>query len=99
MTKNINKKGRYSVSLKEAVAWEAMIGEKSMAQIASQYGVSVDQVQEWREQGKEGIRAAFKNRSKRERELERELELTRRALCKREIELEWLTKKSKELGL
>lgn len=59
MTKNLNKKGRYSVSLKETVAWEAMIGEKSMAQIASQSGVSVDQVQEWREQGKEGIRAAF----------------------------------------
>lgn len=48
----------------------------------------------------EGITGAFRKGAKsREKELEEQLVLLRNALCKREIEVEWLTKKSKELGL
>lgn len=35
----------------------------------------------------------------REKALEEQNELLKSLLCKRELELEWLTKKSKELGL
>lgn len=42
---------------------------------------------------------AFRNRNPRERNLEREVETLKSIVCKREMELEWLAKKSRELGL
>lgn len=100
MAKNIHKRGRYSSAMKESVAMEALMGHKSEQQIASDYQISPELVRQWKQQAMEGITGAFRKGAKsREKELEEQLVLLRNALCKREIEVEWLTKKSKELGL
>ena len=99
MTKKISKKGRYSTSLKDEVAKQAILGLKSVEQLASDFKLSPDLVRQWRDQVQEAITDAFRNRNARERELEAQVEALKSVVCKREIELEWLTKKSKELGL
>ena len=79
---------------------EALMGHRSEQQIASDYQISPELVRQWKQQAMEGISGAFlKGVKTREKELEEQLVLLRNALCKREIEVEWLTKKSKELGL
>lgn len=92
--KNIHKRGRYSSAIKESVAMEALMGHKSEQQIASDYQISPELVRQWKQQAMEGISGAFRKGVKtREKELEEQLVLLRNALCKREIEEEWLTKK------
>lgn len=44
MTKKISKRGRYKASLKEEVAKQAIMGIKTVEQIASDFGVSPDLV-------------------------------------------------------
>lgn len=99
MTKKISKRGRYKASLKEEVAKQAIQGIKTVEQIASDYKVSPELVRQWRDQAQEALMDAFRNRNPRERNLEREVETLKSIVCKREMELEWLTKKSRELGL
>ena len=99
MTKKISKRGRYKASLKEEVAKQAIMGIKTVEQIASDFGVSPDLVRQWRNQAQEALTGAFRNRNTRERNLESQVEALKSVVCKREMELEWLSKKAKELGL
>lgn len=99
MTKKISKRGRYKASLKEEVAKQAIMGIKTVEQIASDFGVSPDLVRQWRNQAQEALTGAFRNRNTRERNLESQVEVLKSVVCKREMELEWLSKKAKELGL
>lgn len=99
MTKKISKRGRYSAALKEEVAKQAILGIKTVEQIASDFKVSPELVRQWRDMTKEAIAGAFRNRKPRERELEAQVETLKSIVCKREMELEWLSKKSRELGL
>lgn len=99
--KNIHKRGRYSAEFKEKVALEALAGVKTHAQIASEYGISPDLVKDWKKQAKETLGECFR-RGGRKSELEKKEERIanlERLLGKREFELDWLSKKAKELGL
>ena len=98
MTK-IHKRGRYSAAMKEKVSLEALKGEKTLQQIASENNISPELVRQWKKQALEGVSQIFKRSKSREKDLEEQNDLLKSLLCKREIELEWLTKKSKELGL
>lgn len=49
MTKKISKRGRYKASLKEEVAKQAILGIKTVEQIASDYKVSPELVRQWRD--------------------------------------------------
>ncbi len=101
MTNPIHKRGRYSTELKKKVATEALAGNKTIAQIASEYGVSPDAVKEWKKQalslldegfGRKGPKTEMARKDARIASLER-------LLGQREFELDWLSKKAKELGL
>lgn len=95
----IHKRGRYSAALKEKVSLEALKGEKTLQQIASENNISPEQVRQWKNQALEGVSQIFKRSKSREKDLEEQNDLLKSLLCKLEIELEWLTKKSRELGL
>ena len=101
MSNNIQKKSRYSAAMKEKVAMAALFGQKSVQELASDYQISPELVRQWKKQAQEGLSGAFRKTEARHREksLEEENALLKSALCKRELELEWLVKKSKELGL
>ena len=53
MTK-IHKRGRYSAALKEKVSLEALKGEKTLQQIASENSISPELVRQWKKQAQEG---------------------------------------------
>ena len=100
MAHPIHKRGRYSAAIKQEVALEALKGTKTLQQIASDHGISVDLVQDWKRQAKEHLAEGFKRKGKtREAELQTRIARLERLLGKREFELDWLTKKSRELGL
>lgn len=57
-------------------------------------------VQDWKRQAKEHLAEGFKRKRKtREAELQTRIAHLERLLGKRDLELDWLTKKSRELGL
>lgn len=99
--KQIHKRGRYSAEFKEKVSLEALSGAKTHAQIASDYGISPDLVKDWKKQAKEMLGECFR-RGGRKTEMEKKDERIadlEHLLGKREFELDWLSKKAKELGL
>ena len=53
MTK-IHKRGRYGATLKEKVSLEALKGEKTLQQIASENNISPELVRQWKKQAQEG---------------------------------------------
>ena len=101
MANKIKKRGRYSAAMKEEVAWQATLGQKTDEQIASEYQISVAQVQQWRDEGKAAFSGAFRSTQNdaKMKKLLQENEHLKSALCKRELESERLSKKWKEPGL
>ena len=85
MTK-IHKRGRYSAALKEKVSLEALKGEKTLQQIASENNISPELVRQWKIQALEGVSQIFKRSKRREKDLEEQNDLLKSLLCKREIE-------------
>ena len=83
------------------MAFDALNGAEAHVQIASEYGISPDLVKDWKKQAKEVLGECF-HRGGRKREMEKKDERIanlERLLGKREFELDWLSKKAKELGL
>jgi len=82
------------------VAFEAASGFKTIAQIASEYGVHPNQVGQWKKKLLEGLPEIFMDkrvyREKERDEVEAELY---RQIGQLKVELEWLKKKSQVLEL
>jgi putative transposase len=94
-----NLRRNHDSGFKAKVAVESIKGEKTMAQLSSQYGVHVNQIRQWRKQLLQELPRIFTDRrekAERERE-ELESELYKQ-IGKLKVELEWLKKKSQLLG-
>ena len=89
---------QYEAAFKAKVALEAVKGEKTIAQIAGEFGIHPNQIQRWRKQLLEMLPDLFSDRRKRvdkdREELEAELF---RQIGQLKVELDWLKKKSQEL--
>jgi transposase-like protein len=100
MTKR--KRRRFSAEFKARVALEAARGVKTVNEIAADNELHPVQVSQWKkelmERAPEVFEAATKARSEKKASEEREARLERK-VGQLTIELEWLQKKSKELGL
>ena len=85
---------------KAKVAFEAAMGEKTVAQLASEYGVHPNQIGQWKKKLLEDLPMIFSDkrlrRDKDQEELEAELY---RQIGQLKVELEWLKKKSQTLQL
>lgn len=94
-----NLRRNHDSAFKAKVAVESIKGEKTMAQLSSQYGVHVNQIRQWRKQLLQELPRIFtdrRERAERERE-ELESELYKQ-IGKLKVELEWLKKKSQLLA-
>jgi len=91
---------KIDAGLKAKVALEAFRGEKTLAQIASEYGVHPNQISKWKRELIKGAAEVFKNgrqngQDKQQQELTDKLH---RTIGELKVENDWLKKKLSLLG-
>ena len=85
-------------SLKAKVALEAIKGEKTVSEIANQFGINPNQVTRWRKKVLEALPGIFSGRRKKEdRETDELKAELYRQIGQLKVELDWLKKKSEQL--
>lgn len=89
----------HDAAFKAKVALEAIKGEKTIAQIASEYGVHPNQIGQWRKRLLKELPGVFSSKGKQEEKDRSELESELyRQIGQLKVELDWLKKKSALLG-
>lgn len=92
-------KKHHDAAFKAKVALEAVKGEKTITQIASEYGVHPNQIGQWKKRLLEELPALFSDRRRREgKEDEAQTDELYRQIGQLKVELDWLKKKSQVLG-
>ena len=93
------KRKRYTKEFKAKVALEAIKGQKTINEIASEYGVHSSQINDWKRQLLSGLPQVFDRQGER-REAANEAERDRlyRQIGKLQVEVDWLKKKTGHLG-
>lgn len=90
---------RHDAAFKARVALEAVKGEKTIAQIASEYGVHPNQIGQWKKRLLKELPSLFSDRRrKEEKEGAAEADELYRQIGQLKVELDWLKKKSQLLG-
>ena len=94
-----NFRRKHDTAFKARVALEAVKGEKTTAQLSSQYGVHPNQIGQWRKRLLKELPALFSDKRKTAEQDSEELtgELYRQ-IGQLKVELDWLKKKFKTLG-
>jgi transposase/putative transposase len=95
------KRRRHDPEFKARVALEALKGIKTIQQIAKDFDIHPVQVSEWKKTMAEGAASVFGPGSgmTEAEDFERERAQLHAKIGKQAMELDWLTKKSKQLGL
>lgn len=96
------KRRTHSPEFKARIALEALMGIKPIHQIASENEIHPVQVTQWKKEMQERMSELFvrKNGKSKENEFEKKrIEQLERKVGQQAIELDWLAKKSKELGI
>jgi len=92
------KRKRFSVSQKAQIILEVLKEERTMAQIASEYGIHPNVIYRWKKQALENLPKLFEDETKKERDLKVEHERLVNDLYneigKLTTQLSWLKKKS-----
>jgi len=98
MDRNIRR--GHDAAFKARVALEDMKGEKTMAQLSSEYGVHANQIRQWRQRLLDEVPHVFSDRRRKQDKEDEEMtsELYRQ-IGQLKVELEWLKKKSQMLHL
>ncbi|HUM82000.1 MAG TPA: transposase [Methanothrix sp.] len=90
----------HDAAFKARVALEAIRGEKTMAQISSEYGVHTNQIRQWRQKLIDELPGMFSDRrQKKDKDAEAETSELYRQIGQLKVELDWLKKKSQQLLL
>jgi len=98
------KRKRHDAGFKARVALEALKGEKTIQQIAKDFDLHPVQVSEWKRKLSEGAAGVFASGGSvaagaTEESLEKVCDPLHAKIGKLTVELDWLRKKSKQLGL
>jgi len=95
-----NMRRNHDAAFKARVALEAIRGEKTIAQIAAEYGVHPNQIRQWRQKLLAELPQLFSDRRKSVEKDGEELEAELyRQIGQLKVELDWLKKKSQVLLL
>lgn len=84
----------HTPAFKAKVALESLRGEKTLAQLSSQFGIHAGQINRWKKQLKAGLPDIFTDKRKK-RDVDREelIEQLYKQVGKKEVQIEWLKKK------
>jgi putative transposase len=86
---------RYDGTFKARVMLESLRNEKTIAELASDYGIHPNQITQWRRQALEELPALFSSKqAKDEKAREEEKEELLKQIGQLKVEVEWLKKKS-----
>lgn len=89
---------KHDKNLKARVALEAIKGEKTIAEIASEYKVHPNQVGQWKKKALSGIPDIFeRGENKKNKELKNEKDDLFKQIGKMKVENDWLKKKLDQL--
>jgi len=90
---------KYSKELKSRIAIDAIKGQKTMSELASEYGVHSNQIRKWKKQLLEAAPDIFTRGKDKEAE-KKEVERDRlyKKVGQLQIEVDWLKKKTGYLG-
>ncbi len=90
---------KFEPGLKAKVALEAFKGEKTIAQISSEYGVHANQVSTWKQELLKGASGLFKRKNgKQDNGQEEKVENLYKSIGELKVENDWLKKKLELLG-
>ena len=90
---------RYDASFKARVALEALRGERTVAEIASGYGVHPNQISKWKKQALDELPKIFSGRyEKKEAQGQELIDRLYQQIGQLKVELDWLKKKSGLIG-
>jgi putative transposase len=88
----------HDAALKAKVALEALKGEKTIAQLSSQFGVHPNQIGKWKKDLLERLPEIFSAKWRKEHKTDEELvEELYKQIGQLKVELDWLKKKSQLL--
>lgn len=95
------KRKRHEAEFKARVALEALKGNKTVQEIAKEYDVHPAQISDWKKTMAKNAASVFGRgeQSHDSEEFERERTRLHAKIGQQAVELEWLTKKSKQLAL
>ena len=90
-----NKRRNHTAQFKAKVAFEAVKGDKTIAELSSEYAVHPNQIMQWRKQLLELLPEIFSRRKDNDKQEQEELaaELYQQ-IGQLKVELDWLKKKS-----
>ena len=86
------KRRSYDKKFKAKVALEAIRGDRTISEIASDYGIHPNQVAKWKKRAIENMESVFANGTI-DRGSEKEREELLRKIGEQQMEMEWLKKK------
>lgn len=86
-------KKRYTAAFKAKVALEAIKGQKTISEIASEYEVHPAQVSQWKRQLRDGLEDVFTGPRRSGRSEEKEKDRLYQEIGRLKVELDWLKKK------
>lgn len=89
----MRKRTNYPKEFKARVAFEALKGEKTIAQISSEYEVHGNLVRRWKEELQKGMSDIFIRKNEREPDDKQLIDHLYKQIGKSQIEIDWLKKK------
>ena len=94
------KRRRFTAEFKTRVARAALREDKTMAELTSQFGVHANQIMKWKKQVIDSMPDAFGRRKAAEvKDTEAHESRLYEQVGKLQVELEWMKKKARQLGI
>jgi transposase-like protein len=94
----VNMRKSYNATFRAKVALESVKGEKTLAELSSEFSVHPNQIRNWRKQLLEMLPDLFTDRrKKRDKDQEELISELYRQIGQMKVELDWLKKKSQRL--
>ncbi len=94
----VNMRKSYDATFRAKVALEAAKGDKTLAELSSEFSVHPNQIRNWRKQLLETLPDLFTDRrKKRDKDQEELISELYRQIGQMKVELDWLKKKSQKL--